>query len=284
MVEQDVRCLPAGVQAHVTRLRMTGPHHVALAELLPRIEEAARMLMDATCDVVVFHCTAASTEAGLPGEERALAAVARSGAPQATTTATAIRRTLAAVGARRIVLVTPYDTRATEAEAAFLRSAGYDVLQAHGFDLGGSDQYCAAPPQFWLDRTLEASRPEADTYLVSCANIATFPVIAELERRLDRAVVTSNQAVLWDALIRLGWRDRGACPASLFDHRAAPSRSAGSATGSESASQAGRAAQAAPLAPPPPRAGERSDSERSAAERTPRTKCPAAGEGAPRRV
>ena len=218
MVEQEmVRALPAGVQAHVTRLRMTGPHHVPLEELLPRIEEAARTLVDAKCDVVAFHCTATSTEAGLVGEERALAAVARAGTPQATTTATAIRRAFAAVGARRVVLVTPYDARTTEEEAAFLRRAGYDVLAAKGFALGGSDQFCATPAQYWLERTLELARPDADAYLISCANIATFAVIDELERRLERPVVTSNQSVLWDALCRLGWRERGMCPGRLFD-------------------------------------------------------------------
>jgi maleate cis-trans isomerase len=93
MVEQEmVRFFPPGVHAHVMRLRMTGPHHVPLAALLPRVEEAAHTLMDAKCDVVVFHCTAASMEAGLAGEQSALVAVARAGAPHATTTATAIRR------------------------------------------------------------------------------------------------------------------------------------------------------------------------------------------------
>src|SRR5262249_31016972 len=158
--------------------------------------------MDAKCDCVAFHCTAASTEAGLDGEQRALAALARAGVPQATTTATAIRGAFAALGARRIVLVTPYDANTTEDEAAFLRAAGYDVLHAVGFDLGGSDRFCATPPEFWRDRTVEAARSAADAYLVSCANIATFAVIEELERRLDRAIVTSNQAVLWDALRR----------------------------------------------------------------------------------
>jgi maleate isomerase len=84
MVEQEmVRHFPDGVQAHVMRLRMTGPHHVQLAALLPRVEEAARTLMDAKCDCVAFHCTAASTEAGLDGEQRALAALGRAGAPHA---------------------------------------------------------------------------------------------------------------------------------------------------------------------------------------------------------
>jgi maleate isomerase len=217
MVEQEMaRFFPPGVTLHVARLRMTGPHHVALDQLLPRIEEATRTLTDAKCDVVAFHCTATSMEEGMAGEERVLAAVTRAGAPRATTTATAIRRAFDALDARRIVLVTPYSAKTTAEEAEFLHAAGCEVLHAVGHALAGSDAYCAAPPAFWRDSTLQAARREADAYLVSCANIAAMSVIDELERQLDRPVITSNQAVLWDALVRIGHADVSGCPGRVF--------------------------------------------------------------------
>ena len=83
---------------------------------------------------------------------------------------------------------------------------------ARGFGLKGSDEYCATPAQFWRDRAIEAARPEADAYFLSCANISVFPVIAEIEATLGRPVVTSNQAVIWDALPLLGIGDRRNCP------------------------------------------------------------------------
>jgi maleate isomerase len=155
-------------------------------------------------------------EEGMAGEERVLAAVTRAGAPRATTTATAIRRAFDALGARRIVLVTPYSAQTTDEEAEFLHAAGCEVLHAVGHALAGSDAYCAAPPSFWRDSTLEAARREADAYLVSCANIAAMSVIDELERRLAAPVITSNQAVLWDALVRIGHADVSGCPGRLF--------------------------------------------------------------------
>jgi maleate isomerase len=218
MVEQEmIAAFPAGVQPHVTRLRMTGASRGPLATVLPRIEEATRALTDARCDVVAFHCTANSMEEGRAGEERILAAMKTAGAPHATTTATAIRRAFDALGARRVVLITPYDQRTTDHEAGFLHESGYQVLHAVGFALNGSDAYCAAPPSYWRDRVLEAARPDAEVYFVSCANISVFGVIEELERNLDRPVVTSNQAVVWDCVSRLGWPDRGDCAGRLFE-------------------------------------------------------------------
>jgi maleate isomerase len=227
MVEQEmIAAFPAGVQPHVTRLRMTGPNRGPLASVLPRIEEATRALTDARCEVVAFHCTANSMEEGRGGEERILASMTAAGTRHATTTATAIRRAFHALGARRVVLITPYDQRTTDHEAEFLHESGYQVLHAVGFALDGSDAYCAAPPTYWRDRVLEAARPDADVYFVSCANISVFSVIEELERHLDRPVVTSNQAVVWDCVSQLGWPERGSCPGRLFEsgRAAAPAR------------------------------------------------------------
>src|ERR671934_1231534 len=64
------RYAPAGVEVHVTRLRMTGASHVPLADLVPHVVEAVRALDDARCGVVVFHCTASSMEAGVGGGRR----------------------------------------------------------------------------------------------------------------------------------------------------------------------------------------------------------------------
>jgi len=217
MVEQEmVHAFPEGIIPHITRLRMTGPNRMGHDQLSPRVGEATRALADAKCDVVAFHCTANSMEEGQGGEARILAAVAGSGARHATTTATAIRRALDALHARKIVLVTPYSQEVTDHEADFLNQAGYNVIYAKGYALAGSDAYCATPPEVWRDRAIAAARPEADVYFLSCANISVFGIIEELEARLGRPVITSNQTVIWDALTRLGWRDRRGCPGRLF--------------------------------------------------------------------
>lgn len=217
MVEQEmVHAFPEGVQPHITRLRMTGPNRMGHDQLIPRVQEATRALADAKCDIVAFHCTANSMEEGPGGEARILAAVEGAGARHATTTATAIRRALDALGARKIVLVTPYSQAVTDHEAEFLNEAGYDVIYAKGYELAGSDAYCATPPEVWRDRVIAATNPDADVYFLSCANISVFSIIEDLEGRLGRPVITSNQSVVWDALTRLGWSDRRGCPGRLF--------------------------------------------------------------------
>lgn len=197
MVEQEmVRWYPADVQPHITRLRMTGTHHGPLDDLLPRVREAAGALDDARCAAVAFHCTANSTDEGLAGEARILAALSETASGGVTTTATAIRNALDALSARRIVLITPYTAKATAHETEYLHAAGYEVVAQIAKDLGGSDGYCAATPDFWFETALGAKHAGADVYFLSCANIACIGIVDRLEAALGRPVITSNLAVI----------------------------------------------------------------------------------------
>lgn len=50
------------------------------------------------------------------------------------------------------------------------------------------------------------ARPDMDAILLSCANVRAFEAVEPLEKALGKPVITSNQAVLWDALQLLEWR------------------------------------------------------------------------------
>jgi arylmalonate decarboxylase len=51
-------------------------------------------------------------------------------------------------------------------------------------------------------------RPDADTIFISCTNLATLDVIAQIEADLGKPVVTSNQSCFWACLRMLGLPDR----------------------------------------------------------------------------
>jgi maleate isomerase len=202
------RFAPSGVQYHVTRLRMTGPYHLPLPELLPRIAEAAELLADPQCDLIVFHCTANSMESGLEAERQIIDAIQQATGLPAITTGTGIVEAFRALGARRLVLVSPYPQATNDKEIGYLNQVGIEVVRDRALDLGSSDAFVAAPPSLWLETTREAADPRADAYFLSCTTIQSIDVIEELEAALDRPVVTSNQATIWYTLRSRGISDR----------------------------------------------------------------------------
>jgi maleate isomerase len=215
IVEKEmVRAFPSWLCPHVTRLRMTGAQRKPLHDLLPDIGEATRALLDARCDVVAFHCSVNSMH---DGERLIQEEMSKAGAAKVTTTAQATRKALQAVEARNIVLLTPYTQPVTDHEAEFLCKSGFSVLAAKGLNLGGAESYAAALPAFWRERLVKAAMPDADAYLVSCANITVFEAIDNAEMVLGRPVITSNQAVLWNIVVDLQGDFEGRYPGRLFN-------------------------------------------------------------------
>ena len=201
------RYAPEGVQTHVTRLRMTGPHRAPLLDLLPKIGKAAAMLADARCDVIVFHCTASSTESGRDGEARVVETIREATGVPATTTGGALLDALAALDARRVVALSPYMQESSARETAFLEEAGIEVIRERSLNLSSSDEYLAVTPADWLRLIEEESVASADAYLLSCTNIHSLDIIDSAERRCGKPVVASNQATLWTCLRMCGLSD-----------------------------------------------------------------------------
>jgi maleate isomerase len=201
---QFQRFAPAGVGVHTTRLRMTGKWSRPLRELADDITKAAEALSDTSPDVIVFHCTANSMAEGQGGEARILDLVEQASGCRALTTGLAVKEALARLRLKKLVLISPYVKSTNEHEIEFLGQAGYEVVHDLGLGLtGGGDEYLRITPREWTELTVEHRRDEADGYFLSCTATSMIDAIEDVERRLDKPVVNSNQAVLWAALRRL---------------------------------------------------------------------------------
>jgi maleate isomerase len=117
-----------------------------------------------------------------------------------TITSEAIVDALSALGARKIVLMTPYDQATNDREVHFLRDRGVEVLHERGLGLQGGVEMAAIEPEQWYRDTLALRDPAADAYFISCTTIRSADVIEALEDALGKPVLTSNQAMLWRAL------------------------------------------------------------------------------------
>ena len=217
MVEpQMCRYAPPGVQPHFMRLRMTNQYKRPLPELLPDILNAAALLMDSKCDIIVFQCTGTSMSGGVDMDNHVVSEIANTTKRPAISTAGAVKAALATLGARRLVFVSETEQAGHDKKLKFLKEAGYEILGDKAACLSGTDSYCTMPPRLWYDSAIALRNDDADAYFISCANIHSVDVIADLERDLKKPVVTSNQAALWCALRTLGLPDVVPGLGSLF--------------------------------------------------------------------
>ena len=126
----------------------------------------------------------------------------------ATATSEALVAAFRALGARRIVLISPYSKDTNAREVAYLAHHQIAVLSETGLDLKGGNAFAAVEPGDWYRLAMANRASEADAYFLSCTTIRAVPVIAALERDLGKPVVTSNQALAWHALRTGGVKDK----------------------------------------------------------------------------
>ena len=200
------RFAPPGVSIHVARVKISHANGelIPLPILTPDVLRAAEMLADASCDLIVFHCTASSMEAGVAGEKLATSAIEQATHRPATTTASAVSAAFAVLGARKIVLVSPYPKATNEHEIRFLSESGVEVLHDRALTLP-PPEWVTRSGHFWVEQGLAEDDPRADAIFLSCTNIRAIEAVESLEKAAGKPVVTSNQATLWYSLRRMGY-------------------------------------------------------------------------------
>ncbi|MGY1805823.1 aspartate/glutamate racemase family protein [Blastococcus sp. SYSU D00669] len=198
LVDYEVQLMaPEGVQLVTTRMPYRGSTLADDLALLDDLEEHSRLLADAEVGLIAMNCTAATM---LAGAEAVNARIAASTGIPSTTTIEAVLAALAAVGARRIALLTPYLPEVTEAETAFLAERAIEVVAHATLPLATPVEQGGQDPATWLELARGLGGADADALLVSCAGIRLAPVLADMEAAFGRPVVASNQALLWQCL------------------------------------------------------------------------------------
>jgi maleate isomerase len=198
---------PEGVGVHITRLKTDDyTTNETLSRHIEHMAEAAsRIQPDTKPDVVSYSCTSGSI---VIGEDRIFDEI-RKGAPwaQPMCLVTGVVDALRELGAKKIVVGTPYLDEINTNEAEFLLKKGFEVLDIQGLNLTTGIEFGRVTPSYWKEFALEIDRPDADAIFLSCGGIRSLEVAEEIEQITGKPVVTSNQAQFWSCLRRAGVQD-----------------------------------------------------------------------------
>jgi maleate isomerase len=201
------RWVPEAVDLYVTRTR-----HLPLradAEMARQIstDDTLRVgthdLLAVAPDVVLYLCTSGSFVHGVEGERRMRAVMRETGAPAAVTTSGALLDALAHLDVRSVSVASPYVPDVAAHLDAYLREAGIGVVAHRRLDL--DERIWQVPRRAVRELVLAADTDAAaDAVFVSCTNVPTYDLIAELEGLLGKPVLSANQVSMWAALREAG--------------------------------------------------------------------------------
>ncbi len=200
-------CPRKDVGVYVNRIAFENPATPEnLARMQPRLSEAASLILPGeSLDALYYSCTAASV---LLGDEAVQAALneAKPGVP-VITPPLAARTALETLGAKRISILTPYLPVTGELFRGYFERHGFEV--ANLVCLGFADDRDMA--RISLSEIVAAARDavtgDSEALFISCTALRGAQVAAEIERKIERPVISSNQASIWLCLRTAGVDD-----------------------------------------------------------------------------
>jgi maleate isomerase len=208
-LEHDLRTmLPDDVRLHVTRIAFSNPTTPEnLAAMAPLLSDAAALLVPgAALSAIGFGCTSASVLIGDDIVADRIGAV-RPGVP-VLTPALAACRVFAALGIRRISLMTPYLVQTTAPVASYFEDAGLQVVRVHDLGIADDRDIARLSATTIIEGVRQADDSRADAVFIACTSTPALPLIATLESDLGKPVLCANLALAWAMLNVTGLADR----------------------------------------------------------------------------
>lgn len=165
-------------------------------------------------DAVAYGCTSGTTLIGAD----AVATLLQKGVetPVVTDPLTAALAALKHLDIGPIGLVTPYIEAITAPVRDAFNAAGHHVVAAMTFGEAEEAKVARIGPEAIKSAARAAATSGAEAIFLSCTNLRTMDVIADLEHELGMPVLSSNQVLAWHMAQRTGAIVDQTAPGRLF--------------------------------------------------------------------
>lgn len=200
---------PAGVTLMLTTLTLVTRSKEEVVQSFEKSLDAAHKMAKAGATVVMLGGNPISLAHGGSDLQSFQDKMSKEiGVPVLTSTM-AQTKALKLLGSRKVAVAHPYESLHNDRMAQSIREFGFEPCGTLACDysmieLGTVPKDMALK----LARRLKAENPEADTIHFGSAHWATAHVIDQVERELGVSVMTSQQAIFWDAIRTAGIQDK----------------------------------------------------------------------------
>ena len=98
----------------------------------------------------------------------------------------------------------------------YFRKEGFNITSNSYFDIESDYDIGKVDQNHLYDVLSKIDLKNADALFVSCTALPVLPIIEKLEKKLNKIVLSSNQALIWDTLEGIGKNESVEGFGSLF--------------------------------------------------------------------
>jgi len=188
-----------------------------LIKMANKITEVTQdILPDQDIDCVVYGCTSGTIAAGYESIEKKVKAAK----PMAdlTTPSSAAIKALKRLNIKKLYVFTPYSKALNDEVLEYFKSEGFEITSNSYFDIEADYDIGKVDPDYLFEVLSQVDLNGAEGLFVSCTALPALSIIDKLEKKLNTTVLSSNQALIWDTLVKINKNESVNGFGKLFDN------------------------------------------------------------------
>ena len=165
-------------------------------------EVTKNILPDEDIDCVVYGCTTGTIAAGYDSIKDKV----RAAKPNAklTTPSSAAIRALKKLNVKKLAIFTPYSKILNDEVLDYFSEEGFMISSNSYLDISADYDIGKVEQEFLFDELSKMEMNGADALFISCTALPVLNIIDRLEKKINKPVLSSNQALIWDSLQTIG--------------------------------------------------------------------------------
>ena len=185
-----------------------------MADDIPKVTKD--ILPDQKLDCVAYACTSGTIAAGYSSIfEKVNLAKPNT---KVTTPITSAINALKSLKINKLTIFTPYTDEINQSVIDYFRNENIELSELSYFDLASDLDIGRVDPNHLFDVLTKINLSNSDALFVSCTSLPVLSIIKELEKKINKVVLSSNQTLIWDTLKKINYKKEIVGYGELFNN------------------------------------------------------------------
>ena len=185
-----------------------------MADDIPKVTN--NILPGQKLDCVAYGCTSGTIAAGYQSIfDKVNLAKPNT---KVTTPITSTINALKSLKIKRLSIFTPYTDEINQSVINYFKKENIDVDELSYFDIASDLDIGKVDPQYLFEVLTKIDLKKSDALFVSCTALPVLSIISELEKKINKVVLSSNQTLIWDTLKEIRYNNNVEGFGELFNN------------------------------------------------------------------
>jgi len=175
-----------------------------MADDIPKVTK--EILPDQKLDCVAYGCTSGTIAAGYKTILEKVNLVKPK--TKVTTPITSAINAFKVLKVNKISIFTPYTEEINQSLISFFKRENIEISDLSYLDIASDLDIGKIDPNYLFETLVNIDLSQSDALFISCTALPVLSLIEDIEKKIGKIVLSSNQVLIWDTLKQVNLKDQ----------------------------------------------------------------------------